>query len=388
MEWRRLGHYVTIVGGTKSHLRIRNPRATRPSSPEDVDGIHFVWLPTPAYSGNGLRRAINIIAFAARLVQMSSDLARRIEPNLVITSSTHPLDIYGGRQIARLTGAVLIHEVHDLWPLTLVELGGMPRWHPFVMLLQAAENHAYKKADRVASMLPAALSHMQQHGLSQDHFDYVPNGVAVREWERPEPLPAVHDNALVRLATTSKFVVGYAGGFALSNDIDSLLQSLDYVRYADVHLVLVGTGDRRGEMETRYVGERVTFLPPISKAAIPSLLARFDVCFLGMKRSPLYRFGVNPNKMFDYMMAGRPIISAIAAANDPVSESGAGLTVDPQSPEAIARAIDTLATESAMERRLRGERGRAYVLQHHDYAVLAKRFLQGDTSGSSTPVFD
>jgi glycosyltransferase involved in cell wall biosynthesis len=337
----------------------------------------MVWLPTPTYRGNGLRRVVNIMTFAARLLWMSRDLALRARPDLVITSSTHPLDIYGGRRIARLAGAALIHEVHDLWPLTLVELGGMPRWHPFVMVLQAAENHAYRRADRVVSMLPASLPYMQQHGLSVDRFEYVPNGVAVMQWERPEPLPALHARTLDGLTANSKFIVGYAGGFALSNDLDSLLTSLNHVRRSDVHLVLVGTGEQRDDLERRYASERISFLPPIPKAAIPSLLARFDACFLGMRRSPLYRFGVNPNKLFDYMMAARPIISAVAASNDPVSESGAGLTVRPQDPEAIADAIDRLASESPDERRRRGERGRWYVREHHDYRVLAARFIEG-----------
>jgi len=383
-EWQRLGHTVTIVGGTYSHLRLRNPAATDLSAPENVDSIPTIWLPVPAYGGNGVSRARNILAFSVRLLKDSRRLARLIKPDLVITSSTHPLDIYGGMRVARLAGAALVHEVHDLWPLTLVEIGGIPRWNPFVVLLQAAEDHAYRKADRVVSMLPAALPHMEKHGLSRARFVYVPNGVAVEEWQRLTPVPSEHVEVLGRIEAVSGFIVGYAGGFALSNDLGSLIASLDYVDRSDVHLVLVGKGERRRDLEDRYAGPRVSFLPPIPKAAIPSLLVRFDACFLGMKRSPLYRFGVNPNKMFDYMMAARPIISAIHATNDPVTESGAGLTVSPEDPRGIAHAIEVLASESADERRRRGERGRRYVLEHHDYRILAARFLEGLNSGAST----
>src|ERR1700675_4809554 len=145
-EWRRVGHDVAIVSGTYSHLRLRNPVSGRALASEIVEGVPVLCLPTPAYRGNGLARARNILVFATRLLAASSRLAQQYHPHVVITSSTHPLDIYGGRRIARLAGATLVHEVHDLWPLTLMELGGLSRWHPFVLLLQVAENHAYRTA--------------------------------------------------------------------------------------------------------------------------------------------------------------------------------------------------------------------------------------------------
>jgi len=375
-EWRRLGHDVTIVGASYSHLRLRNPEPTQSKSML-MNGLGTIWLPTPSYRGNGVARAVNIVEFARRLRAASGQLARKLRPNLVITSSTHPMDIYGGRRIARLNGGIWFHEVHDLWPLTLIELGGMPRWHPFVRLLQRAEDQAYRTADRVVSMLPAALPYMEAHGLNPARFQYVPNGVALDDWQHPEPLPSPHSEVLGRLRAQSRFVVGYAGGFATSNDLESLLASQSYLHRPDIHFVLVGDGDYRQELVTRYGGERVTFLPPVPKVAIPSLLECFDVCFVGYRRSPLYRFGVNPNKMFDYMMAARPIISAIAAANDPVSEARAGLTVAPEDPVAIAHAIELLAAEPASERRARGERARELVRERYDYRVLAARVLEG-----------
>ena len=72
---------------------------------------------------------------------------------------------------------------------------------------------------------------------------------------------------------------------------------------------------------------------------MPSLLASMDVLLISLRRTPLFRFGISPNKLMDYMMAGRPIIQAIDAGNDMVSESGCGLTVPPEDPKAIANAV-------------------------------------------------
>lgn len=376
-EWVKSGHDVTIVGGVPSHLRTSEPAPASLEHPESIDGLRYAWIALPAYQGNGARRALNIVAFGEEVLRRSGSIAKAVRPDVVITSSTHPLDIHGGSRIASLSKARLVHEVHDLWPLTLVELGGIPAWHPFVVLLQAAEDKAYRRADRVVSMLPAALDHMKVHGLAPEKFVYVPNGVAVDEWTARGTLPEPHASTLSRLASTGALIVGYAGGFALSNDLRSLLEASKCVDAKAVHFVLVGEGEQRAQLQGEFAGDNVTFLPPVPKSAIPALLERFDVCFLGSKRSPLYRFGLNPNKLFDYMMASKPIICAADAANDPVTESGAGLTVAPEDPAAVAGAIETLRNETPEARAARGARGKAYVLANHDYRVLAERFLAG-----------
>ncbi len=120
----------------------------------------------------------------------------------------------------------------------------------------------------------------------------------------------------------------------------------------------------------------VTLLPPIPKAQIPSLLAAIDIAFIGWQRVPIYRFGIAPNKLMDYMMAGCAVLHSVEAGNDSVAESGCGLTVAPESAPAIADGLRRLAALPAAERRAMGEHGRAFVLAHHTYPVLAQRFIQ------------
>ena len=119
----------------------------------------------------------------------------------------------------------------------------------------------------------------------------------------------------------------------------------------------------------------VALFEPIPKAQIPALLAAADIAYIGWKRQPLYRFGIAPNKLMDYMMAGRAVLHSVEAGNDPVAESGCGLTVAPESASAIADGLRQLAALPAAERRAMGERGRAFVLAHHTYPVLAQRFI-------------
>jgi len=143
--------------------------------------------------------------------------------------------------------------------------------------------------------------------------------------------------------------------------------------------VLVGDGHEKARLAARVAAEdiaNVRLFEPIPKAQIPSLLAEAELAYIGWKRQPLYRFGIAPNKLMDYMMAGVPVLHAVEAGNDPVAEAGCGLTVAPESPEAVVQGLRRLAALSPGARRAMGERGRSFVLAHHSYPVLAKQFLE------------
>ena len=95
---------------------------------------------------------------------------------------------------------------------------------------------------------------------------------------------------------------------------------------------------------------------------------------------PIYRFGIAPNKLMDYMMAGRAVLHSVDAGNDPVAEAGCGLTVAPESAAAVAEGLRSLAAQSPEARAAMGERGRVFVVAHHSYRVLAQRFIDAVTS--------
>jgi glycosyltransferase involved in cell wall biosynthesis len=119
----------------------------------------------------------------------------------------------------------------------------------------------------------------------------------------------------------------------------------------------------------------VALFPAIPKAQVPSLLREFDIAYIGWQRVPIYRFGIAPNKLMDYMMGCCVVLHSVEAGNDPVAEAGCGITVAPESPFAVADGLRRLAAIPPAERQAMGERGRAFVLANHSYAVLARRFI-------------
>lgn len=375
-EWVRAGHAVQIVAASFSHVRSVQPAP----GDERIDGIAWRWLPAPGYRGNGVGRVLNIASFLVRLWWQAGYWARGFRPEVVIASSTYPMDIWVARRIARLAGAKLVHEIHDLWPASPIELSGMSPNHPFIRLCQKAEDAACRDADRVVSMLPKVAEHLAAHGLDLAKLHIVPNGIAPEEWQgAPAPLDPAIAAHLAQQKAAGRTVVGYAGSHGEPNALDVLLDAAAALRDEPFAFVLVGDGHEKARLAARVAGEglaNVRLFDPIPKAQIPALLAAIAIAYIGWKRQPLYRFGIAPNKLMDYMMAGAPVLHSVEAGNDAVAEAGCGLTVAPESPAAVVDGLRRLAALPPAERRAMGERGRAFVLANHTYPVLARRFIE------------
>ena len=379
-EWVRAGHRVQIVAADFSHVRARQPQA----GDELIDGIAYRWLTTPRYQGNGLGRVWNIWRFLSQVWRQSRALVEQFKPDAVIASSTYPMDIWVARRIARMANAKLVFEVHDLWPLSPIELSGLSPRHPFIRLCQAAETAAYRDADVVVSMLPKVHDYMASRGLDLRKLHIVPNGISLDEWPQSGQgtLPPLREDvasAITAQRAVGRTVVAFAGSMGLPNALDVLLDAAVLLRFEPIAIVMVGDGHERERLAQciAVAGlQNVVMLPPLPKAQIPSLLALIDIAYIGWQRVPIYRFGIAPNKLMDYMMAGCAVLHSVEAGNDPVAESGCGLTVAPESPNAVADGLRQLAALPADQRRAMGERGRAFVLANHTYPVLAQRFIE------------
>ena len=117
----------------------------------------------------------------------------------------------------------------------------------------------------------------------------------------------------------------------------------------------------------------VRFEAPVPKRSVEGVIAQADVFILPFHQTGIFRWGISPNKLFDYMAAARPVVIAVDASSNPVVEAEAGLAF-PEDAAAIAEAIKKLLALSPEERWQMGLRGRRYVEAHHDMAHLAERF--------------
>ena len=254
----------------------------------------------------------------------------------------------------------------------------MGEGNPFVKILAKAEKSCYKNADQIVSVLPDSYKHMLTHGLdSIDKFTHIPNGIVCEDWENPESLPEEHQNLLNKLKEENKFIVCYLGGHAVSNYLDVLIDTAKLCKDKDIAFILVGKGVEKERLENRVKEENasnVFFLPPVNKKAVPTMLKQADILYIGAKPCVLYEFGVSMNKLYDYLMAGRPVVNAVVASNNEVEQSKSGISVEPDS-EKILEAITKLKSLSKEELNVMGKNGQDWVKKNCSFDVLAKEFL-------------
>ena len=374
-EWLKKGHKVTIVTATYSHIRHHNKDFKGKITRENIDGIEYIWIKTCQYKGNGLGRIRSMFQYVWGVFRLIPELVKE-KPDAVIASSTYPLDNFPACKLAKKSGAKYVYEVHDLWPLSPMELGGYSKYHPFIAMLQMGENFAYRHVDKVVSILPCTLEHMQEHGLPAERFVHIPNGILLDEVNNPEPLA---DNIANRIPE-GKFIVGYCGTFGISNALHDLIETAAITEkdHPEIHYCLVGKGPLK-ESIVQLISDKnlknVTVFDAIPKKQVQSFLQRCNALAITWNNSPLYRFGISPNKLFDYMYSGKPVVQSVIAGNDILGDSGCGITCKPE-PAEIVKAILQIYNMSEDERIATGAKGKEYVLRNHIYSVLAEKFIE------------
>ncbi|WP_116645212.1 glycosyltransferase family 4 protein [Salinivibrio sp. HTSP] len=372
-ELAKQGYQVYLIAASSHHLLRNKPAMERDIKVESLaDGFHFVWINMPDYTeAHSKQRAINWFVFPWRIQKLARKIAHK--PDAVLSSSPSPIAFLGAQRLAKKFKARLVFEVRDIWPLTLTEIGGYSPKHPFIRFMQWVEDKAYQDADAVVSNLKNAVEHMVNRGMARDKFSWVPNGVSLEEVNQKVPL---NSDAVAKLPK-NKFIVGYTGTLGVANAMDTLIEAAERLqRYSDIAFALVGGGKEKATIqalvETKQLGN-VNFIEPIPKVEVQAMLEQFDVCYIGLTKDPLFRFGVSPNKLFDYLYSGTPIIYGIDSGEyKPIEKAQAGLQVPAQDPDQLADAVLRLYQMTAEERFFMGQNGRRTALGYYEYGKLAK----------------
>jgi glycosyltransferase involved in cell wall biosynthesis len=376
-NWLQDGHKVTVVAATYSHLRNKQPET---SGVEEIDGITYLWLKTPRYKGNGIMRVLSMIVFMMQLFLHLPQILRLSHPNFIIGSTVYLLDMFPAWVMKKLSGAKLVFELHDLWPLSPMELGGMSKWHPFIMMLRVAEWWTYKVSDKIISILPYTHEYMSKFGIKKEQVKYIPNGIMQEDWHHNPAQPVQYLDKVKQLKAIGKFIICYAGSHGISNDLMHLIKAAEILKKTvhDVHILFIGDGPVKHEL-MRYaqkIGlDNVEFLDRVSKREITQLLTEMNALFFAVMPKNLYKYGIGLNKLFDYMMAQQPIIGAWNDKYDMLQEVGCGITIEPADPQAIAEAIIMISKLPEEIRTMMGLKGKQYVVSHHNYRFLAQEFM-------------
>jgi glycosyltransferase involved in cell wall biosynthesis len=355
------GHKVTVLTGQVSYLtgeKIVNPGWVR----SEVDDLGVEILRTYVYRGwhrSFFHRIFSFISF-----MISSFLVGLGRKKVDVVWGTTPPLFQGFTAwiLARLKGAKFLFEVRDLWPKFAVSVGVL-RNPILIRLSRDLERFLYRNADRIVINSPGFRDHVLDRGAKI--VELIPNGVDTDMFS-----PEMADNEFRGQAELrGKFVVTYAGAHGESNDLDVVLgAALILCDNKEIRFVLIGDGKEKSSLieKSKNMGlDNIFYYPPVSKLKMPGILASADVCVAILK--PIDAFKTTyPNKVFDYMAAGKPVLLAIdGVIRDVVEAAGAGIFVPPGNSEALASAVEEMWQNPKEVKRM-GAAGREYVKVNFD----------------------
>ena len=366
-ELIRSGNDVTVIASSFNHAtrtQINRPHGKLHAF-ERFGDVPFLLLRVPAYRGN-ITRLWNMIVFAFE-VWLGLGTRRMCKPDIVVGSSLTLFTAFAAERLARRMRVPFVLEIRDLWPQTLIDMGMHPL-HPAVIGFGLIERYLYRHADKIVTLLPNAAEYMVPKGAQPRNITWIPNGVDMELMPFPHA-PTPHD----------AFTVMYAGSHGLSDDLESVLDAASILNKkapGRFCFRFVGDGPHKCGLQRRVATENianVVFHDPVPRREVFSILQAADVFIITAKKTGLYRYGISPNKLHEYMAVARPIIFAGNSHNNPIAEAGAGITITPEDPRAIAVAVEMLAAMPSDERWKMGLRARRYIEEHHNFAGLARR---------------
>lgn len=365
------GHRVTIVASDLSYLTGRRTAAGKGLvTEEDVGGVRVLRAYTyPALHKSFVWRVVSFLSFMVTSVVA----ALRAGPVDVVMGTSPPIfQAASAYVVSRLRRRPFLLEIRDLWPEFAIDMGVLRnRW--LIALSRWLEGFLYRGADHLIVNSPAYRDYLVRKGVPEKKVTLVLNGVEPGMFDPAKTGDAIRG----RYALGDAFVVTYAGALGMANDLPTLLRAAGRLRNeAGIRFLLAGDGKERANLE-RLAAElelnNVIFAGALPKGEMAEVLAASDACVAILQNIPMFKT-TYPNKVFDYMAAGRPTILGIdGVIRDVIDASAGGLFVPPGDDEALSQAVLRLAA-APEEGRAMGARARAYVVKHFDRARQAEVF--------------
>jgi len=374
-QWKEKGYKTYIFSGSYNHLFRNQPNTGSANLTIDSieEGITFCWVKNPKYKDGGFTKFWSNIIYTIRLLLLN--LKELPKPDIVLVSSMPLFPIVVGNIFKRrYKSQKLIIEIRDLWPLTPIYLKGYSKRNPLVLILSWFEKYAYRKSDKIVSVLPNANLHIDSISKLPEKFHYIPNGIDIRLTKSDE----LHTEVL-SMIPENKFIIGYAGTIGFANAMEYFIEASKLLKNNhEIHFVLVGDGVLVSKLKSLLDKDQsnITFIPKIAKSQVQTILYYFDVCYLSRYKSDLYKYGVSYNKYFDYMLAKKPILESSEFIKDQVEMSGCGIIVKPEDATEIVNGIHTLINMSEEEKKELGKKGYDYVKKYHNFEYLSDLYLK------------
>ena len=360
------GHKVSIIASPVSYLTGSKKTETKIRS--EIDGKITIYraYTYPALHKSFFHRLVGFFSF-----MISSFLTGIRVKNVDIVWGTSPpiFQSVTAWLLARLKGAKFLLEIRDLWPDFAVAVGVLKN-KILIRLSQWLERFLYRHADHVVVNSPGYIDHVRARGAKT--ISMIPNGADESYFNTGKK------NKREELGWGQRFVALYAGAHGMSNDLETVLYSAKLLRDdKNIQFVFLGDGKEKNNLIAKSHAlelNNILFLDPVPKSEIADYLHAADACLAILKPIEMYKT-TYPNKVFDYMAAGKPVILAIdGVIRDVVKKAQCGIYCEPGNPQTIAQAILTMFNTAEPQRKKMGESGKDYLKKNFDRKKVVKIF--------------
>ena len=311
----------------KEEFFIETDRLWVEKKAENID-VPFVFVKSTTYSNNGKARIMNMIRFYSNVRKAMKEYAKiHGKPDVILASSVHPLSLVAGIKLAKYFGIKCICEVRDLWPLSLVAFDIIDEKSALCKLLYQGEKWIYTHADQLVFTFKNGAQYIKDRGWDKSidlkKVHYINNGIDLDGYDNKRSDYAFHDKDL----ESEKVKIIYTGSMGPPNQINLIIDAAKKLQdssVGNVMFILFGDGISRNAEEQRCISsgiDNVIFKGTVEKEKIPYILSKSDATVLIEKNTPLNRYGISENKVFDYLAAGKPILCNDASIRSIVDES-------------------------------------------------------------------
>ena len=305
-----------------------------------IDGVDFVFIKTSQYFGNSYARIKNMFDYYFGVQKVTKNFG---SCDIVYSSSPHSLTWLAARKIAKRYGAKFIAETRDLWPLTFIEMGRMTRGSIPARILFKIEKSIYKSADRLIFTIPGGYKYVEDLGLDSSKCSYINNFIDLDEFDY-NAKNKIYDGK--EYNEDKSFKVVFTGALGKANNLMELLRAAKYLKSMgedDIRIYLFGYGaeeeNLRAFKEENSL-DNVHFMGKVKKEVVPNILVKSDLNIITLNHIPgLFKYGLSPNKIFEYFAAKKPILMNVKSGFDLVEKYQAGKSVDGKSEKELAEAI-------------------------------------------------
>lgn len=368
-ELKKLGHEVEIFAASTVHNSSYNhSKDSRLFKKMLVDGVPVYFIKSRNYKGSGKKRVLNILDYFFGVMKVTKKLC---PPDVVYSSSPHPLNWLAADRIAKRSSAKHVAETRDLWPETFVVLNKIGKNHPFAKLLYGLEKYIYQKADGLIFTFPGYTSYLEEMNIiPKGNVHYLNNGVDLQEFDKnTQEFPCLEE-----VMNSEKYKIVYTGAIGLVNGMQLLIDTAKLLKdVEDIEFIVYGDGNERESLEKQAKGLPVRFMGRVEKKYIPGILDKADLALILAKKTPMhYNLGLSLNKLFEYMASGTPILSNMETRFDLIENVKAGRTIGSENPEDLANGILYFKSLSKEENEKYCKRARA-TASEYDFKVLSEK---------------